>query len=261
MNYYYPKLSSKSKATWVLDAISSNDVNTNIVRDNTVNKNAGVFWGLVNNNLTLVKEYQKQNIPFYFTDMPYWGRWMGNNRDSCYWRVIPNNLHCNWIKSYPSDRFNNLSVSVKEWRKTGNHILVCPSSTTMNRFYDQDNWLKQTLDTLSMYTDRPIKIRHKPRNKYTSGPLAATIPFEEDVKNAWAVVTLASIAGVDAACMGIPVFCDVNSPCSQLGNIDLSLIENPKLNERTSWLNTLAYYQFTEQELRNGILNDFILFE
>lgn len=250
MNYYYPQVGSQSKALWVLDAMASNDKHASIIRDKTISEKPGVFWGLANNNFELVRQYDNQKLPYYFTDMPYWNRWAGNNRETCSWRVIPNALHCSWVEEYPDDRFKSLNIKIHEWRKTGSHILICPSSVTVNNFYNQANWLNDTVAKLKTYTDRPIKIRHKPRNNKTSGPLAATIPFEEDVKNAWAVVTLVSIAGVEAACLGVPVFCSSHSPCATLGNIDLLNIENPILNDRTNWANTLAYHQFTEQELR-----------
>lgn len=260
MNYYYPELNSQSKATWVLNALSLNDDNATIIRNISINKNASVFWGLARNNFMLIKEHQKQKIPFYFTDMPYWNRWMGDNRNTCSWRIIPNALHCNWVKNFSNDRFKKLNVTIKDWRNNGDHILVCPSSNTMNQFYNQDNWLTNTIIELKKYTDRPIKIRHKPRSNKTSGPRAANIPFEEDVKNAWAVVTLASIAGVEAACLGIPTFCSKQSPCAPLNNTDLSKIENPQLVDRTEWLNTLAYYQYTEQELKSKVHNDTFLY-
>ena len=259
MNYYYPEVGSQSKALWVLDALSCNDKKATVMRDGKFNNSPSVFWGLAGNNFNLIKQHQTQNIPFVFTDMPYWGRWMGDNRSECYWRIIPNNLHCNWVKPYPNDRFNKLNIAIKDWRNNGDHILVCPSSTTMNRFYGQDNWLNETLAKLKKYTDRPIKVRHKPRGNKTSGPRAATIPFEEDVKNAWAVVTLASIAGVEAACLGIPVFTSNESPCAALGNTELSNIESPKLVDRNLWLNTLAYFQYTEDELKKIKLDDTFL--
>jgi hypothetical protein len=262
MNYYYPEIGSQSKAIWVLDAIAKNDKKTQISRDMTINNSPGVFWGLARQNFDLIKEYQNLNKQFYFTDMPYWNRYMGNNRDTCSWRIIPNSLHCNWVEDYPNDRFKKLNITVKEWRKTGDHILVCPSSNTINRFYNQNNWLNDTLAELKKYTDRPIKIRNKPRNSKTSGPLAALTTFEEDVKNAWAVVTLVSIAGVEAACLGIPVFCNLASPVATLGNTNIANIESPLLNDRTKCLNTLAYYQYTENELKAGmckIINDTFL--
>lgn len=259
MNYYYPGFNSQSKATWVLDAISSNDADAVIIRDDTLNNKPGVFWGLANNNFNLIKEHQIRSTSFYFTDMPYWNRWMGDNRDSCSWRIIPDALHCNWVGNFPDDRFRQLGVTVKDWRTRGNHILVCPSSDTMSRFYDQHDWLNKTITELRKHTDRPIKVRYKPRGNNTSGPRAAKIPFEEDVKDAWAVVTLASIAGIEAAVSGIPVFCIKESPCSPLGNLDLSKVENPTLIDRHRWLNTLAYYQYTEDELKKINLHDIIL--
>ena len=254
MNYYYPEINSQSKATWVLDALLSNDSNGKKIRDKTINGQPGVFWGLVRDNFNLIKEYQSKNISFYFTDMPYWNRYMGN-RENCSWRIIPNSLHCNWMTNFPNDRFKKLNINIKDYRKTGNHILVCPSSSTIERFYDENNWLSNTINKLKQYTDRPIKIRQKPRANGTSGPAVATVSFDDDVKNAWAVVSLVSIAGVEAACLGIPVFCHASSPCAVLGNIDLSNIEYPNLSDRTNSLNTLSYYQYTELELKHGAHN------
>lgn len=251
MNYYYPD-NKQSKAFWVFDAIAHSKLKNN----------SSVFWGLAGRNFDEIKRHRDQKISFYFTDMPYWNRWMGDNRNSCSWRIIPNALHCNWQQDYPNDRFKKLNITIKDWRNNGEHILLCPSSATMNRFYDQINWLNDTINEIKKYTDRPIKIRNKPRAKNTSGPRVATIPFEDDVKNAWAVVTLASIAGVEAACLGIPVFCHQAGPCSVLGNLELKNIESPKLLDREMWLNTLAYYQYTEKEIEDGVckhLNDIVL--
>ena len=252
MNYYYPP-NKTSKANWVLDAMSASNLTGN----------ASVVWGLGGNNFNIVKQCQTNGSNWIFTDMPYFNRWMGNNRFGCHWRIIPNSLHCFWTKNFPNDRFNSLNIKIKDWSNFGDYILVCPSSITMERFYGETNWLNNTIETLKKYTDRPIKIRNKPRANNTSGPRAATIAFEQDCKNAWAVVTLASIAGVEAICMGKPVFCHINSPCASLGNIDLSQIENPKKIDRQQMLNTLAYYQYTENEIKLGfqkeIFNDLVL--
>lgn len=256
MNYYYPTdINSKSKAIWVLDALSFSDKAKNVIRDAVKKDGTDVVWGLGNGNFDVVRS-SKQYI---FTDMPYWGRWMGDNRSSCYWRVIPDALHCNWVRDYPGDRFQQLNVSIRDERKSGSHVLICPSSPTMERFYDQSNWTKRTIEALREHTDRPIRVRQKPRANGTSGPRVADVPFEQDVKDAWAVVTLASIAGVEAACLGIPVFCHPASACAPVGNLDISRIENPIFDINIKWLNTLAYHQYTEEELRKGLVNDCLL--
>lgn len=255
MNYYYPPdVNSPSKSVWVLNALSSTDKSKHIIRDYVPQSGINVVWGLGKGNYNVVKLSKH----YVFTDMPYWNRWMGN-RAECYWRVIPNALHCNWIKDFSSDRFERLNVTLKDERKNGGHILVCPSSSTVEKFYNISNWTKQVVTELKKYTDRPIKIRTKPRANGTSGPMAATIPFEHDVENAWAVVTSVSIAGVEAMCLGVPVFCHPSSPCAPVGNLDLKDIETPKFNRLNSWLNNLAYYQYTEKELNKGMFNDCIL--
>ena len=263
-NLFYPSdENSTSKAIWVLDAFS-NTTNSTKYSCPLYTDGVSVLWGLGKYNFSIAKYCRENNNPWVFTDMPYWGRWMGDNRSSCYWRVIPNNLHCNWIKDFPNDRFQKLNVKVVDWRKNGKHILVCPSSATVEKFYGIERWTANVVSEIRKHTDRPIKIRHKPRNKHTSGPMAATVPFEEDCKNAWAVVTSFSIAGVEAACLGIPVFAHILGPCGVLGNINLTTIENPLFVDRTEWLNTLAYYQYTEDEISTGIfkkvVNDFNLF-
>lgn len=229
---------SRSKAHWVLDAFAASKHES---LPHTV------MWG----NISTVRSYPS---PFLFTDMPYFNRWMGENRDTCHWRVIPDHVHCYESRSdLPSDRFDSLDIEVSGWRTNGDHILVCPSSNVLENYYGEQGWLDRTLAEIKTYTDRPIRVRHKPRANGTSGPRAATTPFAEDCKNAWAVVTLASIAGVEAACLGIPVFSHIHGPCAPLGNTDIESIESPVQLDRSAWLNTLAYYQYTESEIRQGL--------
>jgi hypothetical protein len=225
------------------------------------------FWGFVGKNYHLVKEHIRLGLKWYFTDMPYWGRWNGlkeavNPNMDFYWRIVPNSTHVTWVNDYPNDRFKQLGVEVHDWQTGGDHILVCPSSPTMERFIGQPGWTEQTVATLKRYTDRPIKIRHKPRARGTSGPAAARVPFAEDARNAHAVVTSVSMSAVEAACLGIPVFTHEQGPASPIALWDLSKIETPIRPDRTKWLNTLSYYQFTEKEIRQGIhnINDSFVF-
>ena len=235
---------TESKGNWVMDAFAQSDHEQ---YPHTA------MWG----NISTVNNYTK---PFVFTDMPYFNRWMGDNRDTCHWRVIPNHVHCYWqMLNAPDDRFKRLNITVRDWRTNGDHILVCPSSPDLESHYGDHNWLAGTLEILKQHTDRPIRVRHKPRANGTSGPRAATIPFEEDCKNAWAVVTHSSIAGVEAAVLGIPVFCRFSSPCNPIAKQSLSYIEDPAMPDRSGWLNSLAYYQYTEAEIAAGLYKDILV--
>lgn len=258
MKLFYKNNSVTSKANWVLDAFAKHDPYAKKCYQEETPLELGVMWGLGSYNFSLAKKYSESTTPWLFTDMPYWNRWNGSNRDTCYWRVIPNSLHCNWITDFPDDRFKKTNLTVKDWKTQGDYILVCPSSTTLEHFYLESDWTKKTVAKLKEVTDRPIKIRYKPRANGTSGPMVANVSFEEDCKNAWAVVTLASLAGVEAALLGTPVFCSNVSVCKQIACTDLSQIENPVRPNRAEWLNTLAYYQYTEDEISKGIYTDII---
>ena len=256
MNYYYPQnLNSQSKSIWVLDALSTTDSTKTVIRDSVFHPGTNVFWGLGHNNHEIIK----MSSSYIFTDMPYWKRWNGDNRLTCHWRVIPGALHCNWVKNFPNDRFQKLGITLRDQRQSGSHILVCPSSIGLENFYNKNGWTNRVINELKKHTDRPIRIRQKPRANGTSGPMVATVPLDDDFKDAWAVVTLASIVGVEAICAGIPVFCDPASPCAPVGNLDLKDIESPRFELNQLWLNTLAYYQYTEDELKKGLANVFIL--
>ena len=115
------------------------------------------------------------------------------------------------------------------------------------------SWLEDTLSTLKKYTDRPIKVRQKPRGRGTSGPSEAKTPIEEDLKDAFACVTSCSISAVESICNGVPVFCHEKSFAKPIGEIELSKIENPKYIDPYQWLCSLAYQQFTPEEIENGL--------
>jgi len=261
MNLFFPpEHNSDSKANWVLAAFNAAHPESRkcVGPAHWDTTTTGIYWGLGFGYSSMVYKSKQAGAPFVFTDMPYWNRWMGNNRTTCHWRVIPGALHCSWMEDRPDDRFQQLNIQVSDWRKTGDHILVCPSSPTMEKFHDIAEWTANTVAQLKKHTDRPIKIRSKPRKLGRSGPMAADVPFEQDCANAWAVVTSFSLAGVEAATMGVPVFCDLAGPCAQLGNTDISSIERPILADRRSWVNTLAYYQYTESEIQKGAHLDVI---
>ena len=122
----------------------------------------------------------------------------------------------------------------------------------INSYLEKPNWTNDTVEQLKRLTDRPIKIRHKPRGRGTSGPSEAKVPLSEDLKNAWACVTSCSISAIEAVCCGKPVFCDKKSFASHVGNENLQDIENPVFVSPEDWLYSLSYQQFTPEELGNG---------
>ena len=147
-------------------------------------------------------------------------------------------------------------MCIRDRTNNGGHILVCNSSQTMNRYYGHTDWVQDTVAKLQQHTDRKIIVREKPRAAGTSGPRAVELgglkTFEEEAQGAWAVVTSISMCAIDAVCMGIPVFTTEYSAVRQLGLQDLSLIEEPIRPQREPILYSLAYNQFTPEEIASG---------
>lgn len=167
----------------------------------------------------------------------------------------------------------NLNISLKDWRVTGSHILICLQRNggwSMGSVDIQD-WTVKTIETIRRYSDRPIVIRPHPGDKTTReiirpGHKQCRIPFSstvklstnadllDDLKNCWAAVNYNSSPVVGAAIEGVPIFvCDpAKSQCRDIANTDLGQIENPAMPDRQAWAERLAMSHWNFVELQNG---------
>lgn len=161
----------------------------------------------------------------------------------------------------------DLNLSLKDWRTTGEHILLACQRNggwSMNG-YNVVDWIKHTVVEIRKYSDRPIVVRGHPGDKDAAKYLAQqnvdwslskNEKIKQDFQNAWATITYNSSPGVASAIEGIPVFVtDPDLKISQayaVANIDLSQIENPKMFERQQWLDRLAMCHWKFEELSNG---------
>jgi len=256
LTIYAPPNKAESKCWEIFNPLFNGGwPNVTIERGYKKQKGPGMFWGFVGDNMKLILQYQENGETWYFADMPYFGRYK-------YWRIIKNKLHANTNNiNWPDNRWLSHNITLHDWNDKGDHILICPSSPTMTKFYygyDDKEWIKKTIDTLKKHTDRPIRVRHKPRGNGTSGPAAALIPFEEDIKGAHAIVTSVSIAAIEAAIMGIPVFCNPLSGAGLIGLSNITKIETPFYPNRQKWLNNLCYSQFTPEEIQKGMVYEIL---
>lgn len=148
----------------------------------------------------------------------------------------------------PPDRFRELALQVKPWRKNGNHVLIC-GQVPWDASVDNINfkqWQRETVEKLKGLTNRKLVFRQHPK-------LALVRPLSEDLKDCWAAVTFNSNTAVEAAIEGIPVFVDdEGTMAGPVANWFLSDIENPKMPDREQWLYDLAYTQWKPREMREG---------
>lgn len=146
-------------------------------------------------------------------------------------------------------RFRSFNIPVRDWRKAGTHILLCPNSEAFFGLHGfaQGEWVKETIEKLREHTDRPIRVRWKRE--------AAARPLGEDIRDCWAVVTFVSNATVMAVLAGVPAFCTADCAGATMGSRELAVIEAPAMPEgRERWAARLANHQWTLEEMRAGAL-------
>ena len=231
LTIYAPFNNPNSKAWEVFNGVKKSWPEQVTVLDNTAIDplSNSMFWGFVNNNLQLVKKLEALKQTYWFTDTRYFGRFDNNNlkSDNHYWRICKNRIHVPFIKECKADRFEKFGMKVKAPNFEGKNILICPSSDGIHNYLGRPNWLNETIAEIKKHTDRPIKVREKPRGRGTSGPSEAKIPLSEELKDAWVCVTSCSISAVEAQCMGIPTICDVKSFADPVSANHFADIENP----------------------------------
>lgn len=184
----------------------------------------------------------------------YWDRgysrrifatWLPRATDgSGYYRWTINAFQMRTIRAVAGDRWAAQQTPILPWARNGKHIVIAAPSATYNAFHQTYDWLDKTVAAMKLATDRPLIIRDK----------LSTKPLVEDLKGAHALITHQSNAGVESVIFGCPVFVDPGSAAALVGKTVISEIETPVYPDRLPWLNSLAYSQFSEPELVNGML-------
>lgn len=195
----------------------------------------------------LVDEAQTRGSDWYYADRGYFDATRGSNYDG-YFRVTKNAYMADGIGAAKPDRWSRLGKTLAPWKKDGRKIVVCPPGAVLGqlRGFNSSQWLEETVATLRANTDRPIVVRNKPKGG------SEEILFEDEMRDAFAVVIHSSNAGVDALLLGVPVFATHDCAAAIMANSQLERIETPVYPDRFQWACNLAAAQWTLEEMRNG---------
>lgn len=196
----------------------------------------------------LIAEWRQTGRKWIYWDRGYCRRvfatWLPRGEDGGYYRWHLGAFQMRQIAKVSDDRWRSLKTEVKPWAKSGKHIVIAAPTRTYARFHRCESWIADTIDALSRVTSRQLVIRDKESKR----------PLQDDLYNAHALVTHASISAVESVIMGCPVFVHPDSAAALMGQTDLKMIEQPIYPDRQAWLNSLAYCQFNERELVDGTL-------
>jgi hypothetical protein len=191
----------------------------------------------------LLRRAQSEGRNWFFIDHAYFLQGRGK-----FYRITKNGYQHDGTGNASSERFHALRRNIMPYRKTGDHVLVCPNSAVYFGLHglDVQQWLAETVATLRQHTDRPIRVRWK-----TDRGLR---PIAEDLVHAWAVVVYSSACALDALIAGVPVFTLAPFAASyRMGLSDLSRIESPIYpGGRDGFLSNLAANQWSIPEILRG---------
>jgi len=196
---------------------------------------------------------------FYYVDTGYFGneRTIRNPNGWKYWhRIVKNNLQHNELIQRPSDRFKTIGRKFSPWKTNGIKILIAAPDEKPMKFYEKDleNWITDTVDTIKQYTDRPVEVRRRTKERLER---MTTNTLEEALNDdVFALVTFNSNAAVESIFQGIPVFAMAPATAAAPVSLnDLSRIDTPYYPDQDklqAWGNHLAYGQFHISEMKSG---------
>ncbi len=205
---------------------------------------------------------QNANRDFYYIDTGYLGNFPspGNNSGKKLWhRIVKNELQHNAPLAVPDDRWKNLikqdpRLQWAGWKNYNQKILLVLPNPKACRYYDIDcdKWIAETTEQIKTYSNLPIEVRVKGSRSERNHGYSIYSAFESGV---YATVSFNSIASLESVLFGIPAYVSVPCAASPLASTDLSTLKDPfkpELDTILKQCHTLAYGQYTHEEILNG---------
>ncbi len=184
----------------------------------------------------------RNNESFVFVDHAYFGR----GYEAKNFRVILSDIHQRRVK--PRREAKTFAYEPGPWRK-GDDIVIFPPSPTIARMFGAENWVEQIKAGLRQHTDRRFVVKHKEAPK----------PLKFYLQDAHLVVGYGTVACVEAALYGVPVYAGPRCPATPIALTDPSQIESPIYPDREAWFRNLNHSQFHLNESRAGLCRETIL--
>lgn len=223
-------------------------------------KGAQVFW-----------DHMALGIPVVYLDKGYSRDTKGGEGHTLYSRCCVNGsspIRYMMGMRVKGDRFERLKINFqpKRPRAAGGHIIYASSSQKYHDFHklgDATILAQKVIRRLKGLTDRQLVYRPKPGDKGAKPIMGAMLStkaqsMHEALKGAHAVVTYGASAVFDAILEGVPAIVlgeAIAHPVAQQVMDAAENVENPRFPNdptRLQWLHSLAYCQWTANEMRSG---------
>jgi len=228
-----------------------------------------VLWmGRMSKNKKIWDGFRKRNKPVVVIEV-------GGLKRNITWKIAINGI--NRDADFANDVFDDkrwplFGITMQPWRDTGNNIVILGQHDKSNQWQGKSpmpNWVEEQINEIRKYSQRPILVRPHPRNlfkfdakKYENvfvgqpqmdSETYDDTDFKKILKDAWTVINYSSNPAIESVINGVPVFVSESSLCYDVGNKELSNIENPSRPDRKNWANKMAYTEWTVQEIKEGL--------
>ena len=163
---------------------------------------------------------------------------------------------------------NYFNLDIEPWKTDGKYILIPEQVHPEGMGHgitDWVGWAKEICSKIRYITNMPIKIRRHP-NRFAWKDFKKDISkcfddveftegtsLDEDLNNAYALVTLSSRCVVEAVTKGVHCYTeDLNSLAYSVCNKSLDFLLSPEKFDREKWLAKAAYSHWSLEEVMSG---------
>lgn len=230
-----------------------------------------LFTGRMRKNKLVWDHFTSQNKPIIVIEV-------GSIFRDVTWRVgiggINNLANFANKENLDNDRVNKFNIRIKPWIKDGEFITIATQRQDSYQWKDMpptDVWIKQNVEQIKKYTNKPIVVRPHPRDKVTNyNKLAEELPdlyfdipqptgygdsvnFKNILSRTWCVVNYSSGPALEAVLDGVHIHTGVASFAYPLSIREWKDIETPPRVDRTEWLAEFVHTEWWPEEIKQGV--------
>lgn len=232
----YAYLDKNIKATNVRELVQNQEASFIELPSTIVPDDAScvVVHGVLRGMDEVIKQAIDRKIPWVCMDNGYLGK---------YKRVLLNSTAPTTMRE--GRRFEH-GTQLLPWRGgTGDKILVLPPSPPYMDTFGLRNFLNYIAHNVNLYTDKDIIVRGKPAKGRKARPL------EQQIKEAYCVITWGSAAALEAMRLGVPTislgWCPAKGASKNIEQLETdAMIEEP---DRMKVFDNLTWSSFERNEL------------
>lgn len=203
-----------------------------------------IVWNRIGYRNTAAQQFERARRPVIVAE----NGWIGKSVDGGKLYAMSLDHHNGagrWFEG-SGDRLQKMQIDMKPWRKRGEHILVlCSRGLGEPGIAQPKDWPISIARALHAATDRPIKVRLHPGDKFSS--------MDADLINAHACVTWASGSAIKALAHGFPIFYEMEKWIGADAAVrGIAKMEDPYLGDRSAMFRRLSWAQWSSAEIASG---------